>query len=115
MIVALALYYFVNQQSGFFSSVQSQQISVISDLQKSFAKRQEEVSRRDLLAIHESGNVNLTRLFANSLWDDYMAPYVAEVTQIPAEHCIAMKDVEKDGKMKAPPAKKACFNAMNRY
>ena len=112
MAVALALYYFVNQQSGFFSTVQSQQIDVISDLQKSFAKRQEEVSRRDLLAIHESGNVNLTRLFANSLWDDYMAPYVAEVTQIPAEHCIAMKDVEIDGKMKAPPAKKACFNAV---
>lgn len=107
--VAIALYYFVTQQSSFFSQVQTQQIDVVSNLQNSFTQQQEKVSRRDLLAIHESGNVNLTRLFANALWDDDIAPFVAEVTKIPADHCISMKDVEKDGKMKAPPAKKACF------
>ena len=108
--LVMALYYFVTQQSSFFSQVQNQQIHVVSNLQNSFAQQQEEISRRDLLSIHESGNVNLTRLFANSLWVDYMAPFVAEVTKIPADHCIAMKDVEIDGKMKAPPVKKACFN-----
>ena len=83
---------------------------MVSGLQNSFAEQQETISRRDLLAIHEAGNVTLTRLFANSLWEEYIAPYVAEVTQIPANHCIAMVDVEKDGKMSATPEKKACFN-----
>jgi signal transduction histidine kinase len=112
VIVAIALYYFVDQQTKFFSQVQTQQIDMVSRLQNSFAEQQETISRRDLLAVHEAGNVTLTRLFANSLWDEYIAPYVAEVTQIPANQCISMTDVEKDGKMSAPPAKKACFKAV---
>ncbi len=110
--VAIALYYFVTQQINFFNEVQKQQITVVSDLQNSFAQQQKEVSIRDLLTIHESGNVNLTRLFVNSLWDEYMAPFVAEVIKIPADGCLAMEDVEKDGKMKPSAAKKACLEAV---
>ncbi|MCP4490282.1 MAG: HAMP domain-containing histidine kinase [Gammaproteobacteria bacterium] len=107
--MVLALYYFVTQQSDFFDQVQNQQLTVISDLQNSYAQQQEDVSRRELLEIQESGNVNLTRLFANALWDDFIAPFVAEVTRIPVDHCIAMSDIEVEGKMKASSEKKACF------
>ncbi len=110
--MAFALYYFVTQQSGFFDQVQARQLAVVSNLQNAFAQQLEHVSRRDLLAIQESGNVNLTLLFSNALWDDYIAPFVAEVTKIPVDHCIVMKDVEVKGKMKASPEKKACFKAV---
>jgi len=68
LVVALAFSYFITQQSDFFNEVQTQQIKKIGSLQASFAQQQQDVSRRDLLTIQESGNVNLTRLFANSLW-----------------------------------------------
>lgn len=110
LLVAAVLAYFVTQQSGFFNDVQTQQIKIVSNLQNSFAKQQQEVSRRDLLAIHESGNVNLTRLFANSLWVEHMAPFVASTALIPSDHCYAMPDVVIDGKSKASAEKKACFS-----
>ncbi|MBC8212711.1 MAG: HAMP domain-containing histidine kinase [Gammaproteobacteria bacterium] len=98
VLVALAFSYFITQQSIFFNEVQNQQIQKINSLQASFAQQQQDVSRRDLLAIHESGNVNLTRLFANSLWTEYMAPFVREAAKISSDHCDAKNGSgQKDG------------------
>ncbi|HZW13363.1 MAG TPA: ATP-binding protein [Noviherbaspirillum sp.] len=109
-LVTIALVYFQRQQAVFFQDVQRLEIEFFKLVQSDFAKKQDEVARRDLLAIHESGNVNLTRLFANTLWERDFAPFVAKAAAIPVEHCRDIPDVEgKDGKMTAPDAKKACF------
>ncbi len=87
VLVALALVYVERNQGEFFHQVQDQQSELFGQVQRNFAQQQDEVARRDLLAIHESGNVNLTRLFANALWEKDFAPFVLKAQNIPVEHC----------------------------
>lgn len=116
LLVAGALWYFERQQGGFFRNVQNKQITFFQQVQDDFASRQESVARRDLLSIHEAGNVNLTRLFANALWERDFAPFVARAGKIDIESCRALADVvdEKDGKPKLSAEKKACFAEVGR-
>jgi signal transduction histidine kinase len=116
VMVAVALAYFSNQQREFFQQIKNEEIAFFRQVQDSFAKQQDEAARRDLLAIHESGNVNLTRLFANALWEKDFAPFVAKAQEISIEECAAIPDVkdEADGKVKAPPEKKSCFSEVGK-
>jgi signal transduction histidine kinase len=111
LLLAGALWYFERQQGAFFQQVEQEQIGFFKQVQDGFATRQDVAARRDLLTIHEAGTVNLTRLFANALWERDFSPFVAKAAQVPVDACRAIADVkdEKDGKMKPPPAKKACF------
>lgn len=111
LLVAGALWYFEKEQGVFFQEVQQKQIGFFQQVQDDFATRQDSAARRDLLTIHEAGNVNLTRLFANALWERDFAPFVARAAQISVDGCRAMPDVkdEKDGKMKPSAEKKACY------
>ncbi|MFC5302931.1 sensor histidine kinase [Azospira restricta] len=111
LLVAAALTYFEFQQGDFFRATQAKQADFFKEVQDGFARRQEEAARRDLLTIHESGNVNLTRLFANALWERDFAPFVEKAQAISVEPCHAIADVkdEKTGKTVAPAEKKACF------
>ena len=109
-VVALALIYFENDQSAFFGDVQGQQNQNFQKVQKDFSELQESVARRDLLAIHESGNVNLTRLFANALWESEFAPFVAKASQLPIQPCRNLPSIDVDGKKKNSPEKNACYD-----
>lgn len=114
-LAAAAMAWHEREQGLFFGRVQDEQKSYVVRLQDEFVRRQDEVARRDLLAVHESGNVNLTRLFANSLWERDFAPFVAKTQVIPVGHCRGMPD-EKDaaGKTVMPAAKKACYAEVGR-
>ena len=111
IVVALALTYFERDQGRFFQDVQQKQGAFFKQVQEGFATQQDSAARRDLLSIHEAGNINLTRLFANTLWERDFAPYVARAQAISVEACRAIADVKDpaDGKMKPPAEKKACF------
>lgn len=111
VVVALILVYFERDQGQFFQRVQQNQNADFKRVQDEFAKQQDAAARRDLIAIHEAGNVNLTRLFANALWERDFAPFVAKTQAIPLDACREIADVKdpKDGKMKPPDEKKACF------
>lgn len=113
VLMALAMVYFEQRQGEFFNQVQAQQGEFFKQVQESFAKQQDEAARRDLLLVYESGSVNLTRLFANALWEKDFAPFVAKAQQIDVAPCRAIADVpDKDGKPTAPDEKKACFAAI---
>ncbi len=108
--VTIALAYFQQKQATFFQDVQRQEIDFIKLVQTSFAKQQSEVALRDLVAIHEGGNITLTRLFANTLWENDFGPFVAKATVLPVDHCRSIADIkEADGKTKPPKEKKACY------
>ncbi len=111
IVVALALVFFEREQGHFFQEVQTTQNAFFKEVQDGFAKQQDAAARRDLLAIHESGNVNLTRLFANTLWENDFAPFVEKAQSVSFEHCRAIADVldPADGKTKPPAEKKTCF------
>ena len=112
IVVALALTYFERNQGMFFQDVQQKQNVFFKQVQEGFATQQDAGARRDLLSIHEAGNVNLTRLFANTLWERDFAPFVARAQAISVDQCRAIADVldPKDNKMKPPSEKKACFS-----
>ena len=108
--VAIALAYFERQQASFIADMQREEIGFIKQVQAAFAKQQEQGSLRDLVATHEGGNITLTRVFANTLWEKDFGPFVAKVAQFPVDHCRAIADVAgADGRMAPPAQKKACF------
>ena len=112
-LVAVSLIYFEQQQGNFFRETGNNERAFFKEVQDTFVKQQEDEARRDLLTIHESGNVNLTRLFANALWAQDFAPFVARAQAFDVDQCRAIADVEDDkGKKVAPPEKKACFSAV---
>lgn len=112
-LFVVVLIYINQHESGqrdFFNQIQVEQHAFVSDIQAGFAKTQEEEAHKALLAIHEAGNVNITRLFANSLWESDFGPFVASAQAFDVTHCRAIADVQDDkGKKVAPPEKKACF------
>ncbi|WP_420475868.1 sensor histidine kinase [Noviherbaspirillum sp. ST9] len=113
IVVTIALVFFERQQAAFFQEVQSAESEFVKRVQASFARQQEEAARHDLLAIHERANMDLTRLFANMLWERDFAPFVAKVQAIPVEHCRAIADITgEDGKKRQPDSKKACYQEL---
>jgi PAS domain S-box-containing protein len=114
--VAAALLYFMTQQENFFVHHVTEDSKSAKQSQEKQAQQQDDAARRDLLSIHESGNVNLTLLFANALWEKDFAPFVARAQEIPVEACRAMADVkdEKSGEMKPSGEKKACLSELGK-
>ena len=110
VLVAATIALFEARQGGFFKEVQEREGAFFNATQAEFARKQEAAALRDLLAIHESGNVNLTRLFANALWERDFAPFVARAASVPVDACRAMEDAkDAKGKSVPTPVKKACF------
>lgn len=99
-LVGAALVWHERQQAAFFHEVQSSQARFFADVQKGFAKQRDEDARADLVAIHESGSVNVARVFANSLWARDLAPFVARAQPIAVGACRAVDDAGE---------RKACF------
>ncbi len=62
-VVAATLMYFEQRQSHFFQNVQTSSAQTLGSIQNDFVTRADAVARRDLLAVNEQGNVNLTRCF----------------------------------------------------
>lgn len=109
-VVTTTLMYFEHRQSSFFQKVQTNEAQILNDIQSDFVNRADAVARRDLLAVNEQGNVNLTRLFSNALWTSDLTPYLAEIGSVDFAPCRAMPDgVDAQGKSGATPEKKTCF------
>jgi two-component system, NtrC family, sensor kinase len=86
---------------------------MLNGIQNDFVTRADAVARRDLLAVNEQGNVNLTRLFSNALWASDLSPYLAESGAVDFSTCRTLPDVvDEQGKPGATPEKKACFKAI---
>ena len=108
--VAAALLYFERRENDFFKQVQQEQNAFFAQVQDSFARQHDAAAHADLLRVHEAGNVNLTRLFANALWGKDFAPFVAKARRIPVDQCRAIGDVkDAGGKTVQAREKQACF------
>lgn len=110
--VALVLYFLLRMEEAFFEQAQREQSVFFAQVQAQLSRQHEESARRNLLAVHEVGHVNLTRLFANVLWDTHFAPFVAQAQQLPVDHCRATAVGKEAAAAGQPNARRACFAAL---
>lgn len=110
LLVAAALLYFEYRQGSQFNIQQQEQNTFLAQTEDNFAKRQDKAARNDLLKVHEAAHSNIALLFANSLWSEYFAPFVAKVQRIPVEHCrVIAGNKDANGKLLQSPQGKECY------
>jgi signal transduction histidine kinase len=85
-----ALFFLQEREEVFFAQVQREQQQAFASAQANLAKRNAQAARDSLLAVHEAGHVNLTRLVANTMWQTDFAPLVAAALRFPIEPCRAL-------------------------
>ena len=115
LLVSAPLMYVENKHEDSHASLLLQQSVSFKQAQGDAAKRQEEIALQDLLASQEAGNFNLTRVFANALWQKDFAPFVARVQRLPAGQCrlpVALADASAQAAQAV--AAKACFAEIGR-
>ncbi|MEK7439097.1 MAG: hypothetical protein AAB150_19675 [Pseudomonadota bacterium] len=105
LLVVAPLLYIEFRESDFFKQVAQEQSAFFKQGQDNFAQQHDAAAHADLLSMHEAGNVNLTRLFANALWEKDFAPFVAKAQRIPVDQCRATAG----DKTVPPDEKQACY------
>jgi two-component system NtrC family sensor kinase len=90
--VAAALAYFEHQQASFMATVRREEVAYLQQVQEAFSRQQDRAAREDLVAGQERANLDLTRLFVNTLWEREVAPFMARVAAVPVDHCRALPD-----------------------
>ncbi|MBI5108376.1 MAG: histidine kinase [Rhodocyclales bacterium] len=89
-IVGAALYVMERSELAFFADVQEGQSRLFREAQSELSVETEQTARRSLIKAQEAANVNLTHLFANSLWDSHIAPFLARAQAISPDRCRAL-------------------------
>lgn len=113
-VVGIALYVLQRQEVIFFEKSQGAQTALFSKAQSELSGEQEVAARNVLVAVHETGHVNLTRFFANMLWEKNIAPFMARVQQVPDDHCRTLAIGEESGRASNVDARQACFAEIGR-
>lgn len=85
--LSIALYFLERMEEAFFRQVQAEQAAFFASTQMDQVRRQDADAHANLLAVYEVSHVNLTRVFANVLWDSSFAPFVAQAQAVSANHC----------------------------
>ena len=113
--VAAALLYLEYRQSDFFEQMHQEQSAFFKQMQAGIAQQYDADARADLLTVNEAGNVNVTRLIANVLWEKDFAPFVAKAQRIPVDQCRAIAELhDTGGKTVQPGEKQACYAGIGR-
>ena len=113
-VVGIALYVLQRQEVIFFEKSQGAQTALFSKAQSELSGEQEVAARNVLVAVHETGHVNLTRFFANMLWEKNIAPFMARVQQLPDNHCRTLAIGKELGRASNVDARQACFAEIGR-
>ena len=110
--VLATIVYLERQEVVFFERVQQAQAKFFAKAQSDLAQQNEQAARTSLLAVHEAGHVNLTRLVANTMWQTDFAPLVAAAQRVPVERCRAIQPAEPGGP--AAAARRQCYAEVGR-
>lgn len=90
LAVGVALFWLQEQEQVFFAQVQREQAEFLARAQVELARQQEAAALASLLAVHEAGHLNLTRLVANLLWETDVGPFVAAAQAVAIDRCRSM-------------------------
>ena len=114
-VVGFAFYFLERAEETFFAAVQREQGEFFAQAQAELARQHEENARNDLLLVHEAAHVNLTRVFANTLWKSDFAPFLNKVQQFPVEQCRAIATDQQARKNGLTPVEaRECFASLGR-
>jgi signal transduction histidine kinase len=89
--IGFVLYIMEAREVRFFSQVQVQQAQLFKEAQADLSAETEQTARRSLVSAQETANVNLTQLFANTLWDSHVAPYLQRAQAVSVLRCKAAR------------------------
>lgn len=109
LMVGAVLYLLERRELAFFGDVQQAQTTLFKEAQAELSTETEQAARKSLVAAQETANVNLTRAFANSLWDSHFGPMVAKIQSFPIQHCRAIADNPNLPKTASSDARQECF------
>jgi signal transduction histidine kinase len=109
VVVGAVLYVLQRGEETFFEQVQRDQARFLTQAQAQLAQQHEEAARSSLLAVHEAGHVNLTRLVANLLWQSDFGPFVAATQRIAVEPCRALPAAAAGAAPAAAGTRRACL------
>lgn len=109
VVVGAVLYVLQRGEESFFEQVQHDQARFLTQAQAQLAQQHEAAARSSLLAVHEAGHVNLTRLVANLLWQSDIGPFVAATQRIAVEPCRALHAAAPGAAPAAAGTRRACL------
>ena len=87
LIVGVVLYFLQAGEITFFAEVQRGQSEFFRDAQTELLRQTEQAARAGLVETQEAANVNLSKLFANVLWDSDFAPFLVRIQALPGGSC----------------------------
>jgi signal transduction histidine kinase len=90
-VVGIALYVMERRELVFFDKVQQEQSQLFREAQAELSNETEQTARRSLVKAQETANINLTLLFANSLWDSQIAPLLVRAQALSLDECRTKK------------------------
>lgn len=109
-IVAPLLYVSEYMEEAFFERTQKDQVSFFAEVQTEFMHAHNDAAKNDLLKMLEAAHVNLTHMFANTLWDDFVFPFLTQTQAVPIDQCRTQGKVrDKTNATDASTARQACF------
>jgi signal transduction histidine kinase len=86
-VLGAALLFLQHSEEKFFARTQADQAAFFSRVQGELLQEHKENARASLVAVHEAGHINLTRVFANALWASHLQPLVAQSQAVPIAPC----------------------------
>jgi signal transduction histidine kinase len=111
-VVGTVLFVLQRGEETFFEQVQQEQAAYFAKAQGELAHEHKEAARSDLLATHEAGHVNLTRVLANVLWSRDIAPLLARAERLPISECQALAEIGTAGTTGSANPRQDCFAAL---
>ena len=114
LVIGAILSFLQAREVAFFADVQRSQSAFLREVQADLSGKTEQTAKGSLVATQQEANVNLTKLFANMLWDSDFAPFAARVQALPVGDCRAAArrdcEVELGNRIRALPG----FAALDR-
>lgn len=111
LLFAILLYLLDDLRRDGLHDIQREENTAIAELQAGLVSLAAESVRRDLLVLHEQGNLDTSRLLANLLWDGTLSAYLDEARGLDLADC---PRASAPGEPAPPLAHLSCQRRLNR-
>lgn len=110
LLFAILLYRLDDLRRDGLHDIQREENKAMAELQAGLVSLSAESVRRDLLVLHEQGNLDTTRLLANLLWSDTLSTYLDEAQRLDLADC---PRAPAPGASALPPVRASCQHHLN--